>query len=286
MKFASVSTAHGPRYGIMRPDGLQLVSGAWQQRFPSLRHALEGDALNQVAVAEGGEMLPFDGLTYLPVIPNPGKVICVGKNYAAHAAESGDKPASFPNLFARFTETLVGHHQPMILPRLSSDFDYEGELAIIIGKAGRHIPASEALGHIAGYTCFNDGSVRDYQFGHSLLAGKNFAATGAFGPVMVTADEVPDPQALQVLTRVNGELVQHGFTRDMIFDCAALLAYISGFVALAPGDVIATGTPEGVGFAQKPPRWLKPGDRVEVEIPGIGLLGNVIAAELGAAPLV
>ncbi|KQX34321.1 hypothetical protein ASD04_16930 [Devosia sp. Root436] len=279
MKFASISTGHGPRYGIVRADSLQLVSGEWQQRFPSLRHAIAHDALHQIAAAANGETLPLHDLTYLPVIPDPGKVICVGKNYAAHAAESGDEPASFPNLFARFTETLVGHRQPMILPRLSSDFDYEGELAIVIGKAGRHIPAAEALAHIAGYTCFNDGSLRDYQFGHSLLAGKNFAATGSLGPVMVTADEVPDPQDLQVLTRVNGETVQHGFTRDMIFDCAALVAYVSGFIALAPGDIIATGTPEGVGFAQKPPRWLKPGDRVEVEIPGIGLLGNTIVAE-------
>lgn len=281
MKFATVSTSAGPRYGEVTPDGIRLASDDWHLRFPSLRDAIAGDALADIVVAPESESFRFDEVDLLPVLPNPGKMICVGKNYAAHAAESGDKPASFPNLFARFSDTLVGHRQPLLLPRLSSSFDYEGELAIVIGKAGRHIAEADALDHLAGYSCFNDGSLRDYQFGHSLLAGKNFAASGGLGPVLTTADEIPDPQRLEVMTRLNGDVVQHGQTRDMIFSCAWLIAYISGFIALAPGDIIATGTPEGVGFARKPPLWLKPGDNIEVEIPGIGLLSNPICSERG-----
>jgi len=278
MKFASINTAAGPSYGVVTPDGIAPVSEAWRQRFPTLRDAIAGNALDGAAAAGEG-IVAFDEADFLPLIPNPGKVICVGKNYAAHAAESGHKPATFPNLFARFTDTLVGHGHPLVKPVLSSSFDFEGELAVVIGKGGRHIPEAEALHHVVGYTCFHDATLRDFQSGHSLLAGKNFASTGGFGPVLTTADEVGDPQKLEVLTRLNGETVQHGYTRDMIFECAWLIAYISGFIGLAPGDVIATGTPEGVGFARQPPLWLKDGDTVEVEIPGVALLRHPVVAE-------
>lgn len=279
MKFASVLTAAGPAYGVVTPDGLVLASDAWLRRYPSLREAIAGDALAELAAAPGGRIIPLETAEFLPTVPHPGKMICVGKNYAAHAAESGDKPASFPSLFPRFAETLVAHGQPLVRPRASSDFDYEGELALVIGRPGRHIAEADALRHVAGYTCFNDASVRDYQFNHSLLAGKNFAGTGGLGPVLTTADEVGDPAALEVITRLNGDIVQHGHTRDMIFGCAWLVAYISSFIALAAGDVIATGTPEGVGFARKPPLWLRPGDTVEVSIPRVGTLSNPVAAE-------
>jgi 2-keto-4-pentenoate hydratase/2-oxohepta-3-ene-1,7-dioic acid hydratase in catechol pathway len=280
MKFASINTIAGPSYGVVTPVGVAPVSEAWRQRFPTLRDAIAANALDGVAAA-GQEIVAFDEADFLPLIPNPGKVICVGKNYAAHAAESGHKPAAVPSLFARFTDTLVGHGHSLVKPVLSSSFDFEGELAVIIGRGGRHIPEAEALDHIIGYTCFQDGSLRDFQFDHSLLAGKNFASTGGLGPVLTTADEVGDPQKLEVVTRLNGETVQHGYTRDMIFSCAWLIAYISGFIDLVPGDVIATGTPEGVGFARQPPLWLNEGDTVEVEVPGVGLLRNSVVSEAG-----
>jgi len=278
MRFVSIVSPTGPTYGTVTASGIAPVAAPLLRRFPTLRDAIAGGALAEIAAAPAGDIVPVEGAEFLPLLPNPGKMICVGKNYAAHAAESGDRPAAFPSLFARFTDTLVGHGRPLLRPRLSSDFDYEGELALVIGRGGRHIPEADALGHLAGYTCFNDGSLRDVQFGHSLLAGKNFADTGGLGPVLVTADEVADPQRLEVITRLNGEIVQHGRTADMIFGCAWLIAYISAFVPLNPGDIIATGTPDGVGFARKPPLWLKPGDVVEVEIPGIGRLVNPVHA--------
>lgn len=280
MKFASIDTAAGPSYGVVTPDGIAPVSEAFRRRLPTLRDAIAAGALREAAAAGQGTVA-FAEADFLPPIPNPGKVICVGKNYAAHAAESGHKPAAFPNLFARFADTLVGHGHPLVKPLLSSRLDFEGELAVIIGRGGRHIPEAGALDHVAGYACFQDGSLRDFQFDHSLLAGKNFASTGGFGPVLTTADEVGDPQRLEVVTRLNGETVQHGHTRDMIFGCAWVIAYISGFIGLEPGDVIATGTPDGVGFARQPPLWLKAGDAVEVEIPGVGLLRNAVVAEAG-----
>jgi 2-keto-4-pentenoate hydratase/2-oxohepta-3-ene-1,7-dioic acid hydratase in catechol pathway len=167
----------------------------------------------------------------------------------------------------------------MVRPILSGDFDYEGELAIIIGKGGHHIAKTDALTHVFGYACFNDGSLRDYQFKHSLAVGKNFPSTGGFGPWIATSDTIPDPSKLTLTTRVNGAQVQHKGIDDMIFDVPSIISYVSSWTALVPGDVIATGTPEGVGFARKPPLWLKAGDTVEVEISGIGVLRNPIIAE-------
>ena len=183
-----------------------------------------------------------------------------------------------PRIFARLADTIIGHGAAMWRPANSTHFDYEGELAIVIGKAGRHIPAERALEHVAAYTCFNDGSLRDYQK-HSVTAGKNFPHTGPLGPWLVSADEIPDPAALTLTTRVNGEERQRTSTGDMILNVQALIAYISAFTPLSPGDVIATGTPEGVAHARKPPPWLVPGDTVEVEISGIGLLRNPVVAE-------
>jgi 2-keto-4-pentenoate hydratase/2-oxohepta-3-ene-1,7-dioic acid hydratase in catechol pathway len=185
-----------------------------------------------------------------------------------------------PQVFLRLVNTLVAHNQPMVRPRISGDFDYEGELAVVIGRPGRHIAKSDALSHIFGYTCFNDGSIRDIQFKHSIAAGKNFHATGGFGPWIVTADEIPDPTRLQLVTRLKGKEVQHTGIDDLIFDIPTLISYCSDWTPLVAGDVISTGTPEGVGFARKPPLWMKPGDVVEVEIDGgIGVLRNPIIAE-------
>jgi 2-keto-4-pentenoate hydratase/2-oxohepta-3-ene-1,7-dioic acid hydratase in catechol pathway len=221
-------------------------------------------------------------VTLLPPITDPEKIICAGRNYRAHAAEAGGAPPENPSVFLRLVNTLVAHNQPMVRPRISGDFDYEGELALVIGKPGRHIAKQDALSHVCGYACFNDGSIRDIQFKHSIAAGKNFHATGGFGPWIVTADEIPDPTRLHLVTRLNGREVQHTGIDDLIFDIPTLISYCSDWTPLVAGDVIATGTPEGVGFARKPPLWMKPGDVVEVEIDGgIGTLRNPIVAESG-----
>lgn len=280
MRLVSFRTADGPAWGKATDDGIVPAPKALLARLPTLRAAIAADALGEIAACRE-PAIPFDAVVLLPPIPDPEKIVCIGKNYSAHAAESGDRPPERPSLFIRLANTLVPHGGALVRPKLSADFDYEGELAIVIGRGGRHIAARDALAHVAGYACFNDGSVRDYQFKHSLAAGKNFFATGGFGPWLTTADAVPDPLALTIETRLNGAVMQHASTAGMVFGPAEIIAYISAFTPLAPGDVIATGTPEGVAFARMPPPWLAPGDVVEVEISGVGLLRNTVAAEDG-----
>ncbi len=221
-------------------------------------------------------------ITYLPTVMRPPKIICVGLNYVDHAAESPYKNApTYPVLFNRFNSTLLAHQAPAIRPYLSEQFDYEGELVAVIGRRGRHIAKDKALSYVAGYTVFNDISVRDYQFKSTQwLMGKNFDATGAIGPDFVSADEVPaGAVGLQLKTRLNGETLQNANTRDMIFDIATLVATASEAMTLEPGDLIVSGTPAGVGFARKPPLWMKDGDVCEVEIEGVGTLVNPIKDE-------
>jgi len=221
----------------------------------------------------------MSSVTFLPTITDADKIICIGRNYKAHVAESGGKPLEFPSVFIRLATSQVGHGQPIRLSKLSSDYDYEGELALVIGTGGRHIPRERALSHIAGYVCFNEACYRDFQFKHSLAVGKNFAQSGAFGPWMTTADEIPEPSELELTTRLNGVQVQHASVSELIFDIPYLVSYLSGITELVPGDVIVTGTPEGVGFARTPPLWLKSGDNVEVEISKIGVLRNRVEHE-------
>jgi len=221
-------------------------------------------------------------ITYLPTVMAPPKIICVGLNYIDHAAESPYKNApTYPVLFNRFTSTLVGHNAPVIRPLCSEQFDYEGELVIVIGKKGRHVSKEKALSYVGGYSVFNDVSVRDYQFkATQWLMGKNFDGTGAFGPDFVTPDEVPPgASGLQLTTRLNGQQVQSANNKDMIFDAATLIATIWEGITLEPGDVIVSGTPAGVGFARKPPLWMKAGDVCEVEIEGVGRLSNPVKDE-------
>jgi 2-keto-4-pentenoate hydratase/2-oxohepta-3-ene-1,7-dioic acid hydratase in catechol pathway len=214
------------------------------------------------------------------VIPNPDKILCVGINYVDHQRETGRDKTEYPVLFTRFANTQVGHRQPLIRPRASEKFDFEGELAVVIGRSGRHIPESDALSYIAGYACYNDGSVRDWQrHTTQFTPGKNFVGTGAFGPWLVTADEATGVADAAISTRLDGEEVQRARTSELVFGIRELIHYISTFTELAPGDVISTGTPGGVGAARKPPLWMKPGDMVEVEIEGIGVLRNTVAAE-------
>jgi 2-keto-4-pentenoate hydratase/2-oxohepta-3-ene-1,7-dioic acid hydratase in catechol pathway len=279
MKLVSFALSGRPSYGIVVGDGIFDLGRRLGERYPTLRAAISGGVIGEAAAAGTAPDLALSQVTLLPPIPDPDKIICAGLNYRAHAAEAGGKPPENPPIFLRLVDTLVGHEGAMIRPRISGDFDYEGELALVIGKAGRHIAKSAALQHVFGYACFNDGSIRDIQFKHSIAAGKNFHATGGFGPWIVTADEIPDPSRLHLATRLNGKQVQHTGIDDLIFDISTLISYCSQWTPLVPGDVISTGTPSGVGFARKPPLWMKPGDVVEVEIDDIGILRNRIAAE-------
>jgi len=279
MKLASFEIGGRASYGVVVGDKVFDLGRRLNARYPGLRSAIAAGLVDAASTPTDAPDYALAEVTLLPPVPDPQKIICIGLNYRAHAAEGGFKVPEFPSVFSRFTNTLVASGLPLVKPRSSGDFDYEGELAIIIGRGGRHIPDAAALGHVFGYTCFNDGSVRDYQFKHSLTAGKNHPCTGGLGPWIVTSDEIPDPSRLTLITRVNGREVQRKGTDDMIFDVPAIIAYVSGWTTLCPGDVIATGTPEGVGFARKPPLWLVPGDIVEVDISGIGVLINHVVAE-------
>jgi 2-keto-4-pentenoate hydratase/2-oxohepta-3-ene-1,7-dioic acid hydratase in catechol pathway len=238
------------------------------------RAAAGPDRLLAAAVAT----LPLEGLALLPPLAPHSQLICVGINYADHAAETGLAAQRAPAVFLRHGSSVVGHGQPLWRPRASVEYDYEGELAVVIGAAGRHIPAADAMRHVAGYACFMDGSVRDFQR-DSVTAGKSFPRSGALGPWIATADEVGDPAALVLQTRINGELVQSAATATMLHSVASLVAYCSRWTHLQPGDVIATGTPAGVGARRVPPRWLAPGDEVEVSLQGVGTLRNRVQAE-------
>ena len=226
-----------------------------------------------------GPDVNLDAAELLPPLPSPPKILCVGLNYADHSAESGFEVPAYPTIFGRFASSLIGHGAPIVRPRVSEQLDYEGEFAAVIGLTGRDIPKARALDHVAGYSLFNDASIRDYQFkAPQWTVGKNFDGTGAFGPWLVTADELPPGCAgLRLQTRLNGEVVQDASTDDLVFDVATLVSVLSEAFTLEAGDVIVTGTPSGVGLARKPPLWMKPGDVCEVELEGLGVLRNPIA---------
>jgi 2-keto-4-pentenoate hydratase/2-oxohepta-3-ene-1,7-dioic acid hydratase in catechol pathway len=284
MRLASYRSAGQPCWGVVveRERRLQIVDGtaATDGRYGSVRQVLQEAAIQEVALAASSfkHALELDAVQLLPPVIDPSKILAVGLNYAAHAAESGSEEPAAPIFFTRFPDTLLGHGEAIVRPRLSAQLDFEGELAVVMGREGRHIPVSEALSFVAGYTCFNDVSVRDYQK-ESITAGKNFPATGPFGPWLVTADELPDPSGLCLTTRLNGHVVQQAGTSMLIHSVAELIAYVSGFTRLLPGDVIATGTPAGIGARRNPALWMRPGDTVEVEISQIGLLRNIVIAE-------
>jgi len=277
MKFVSFTGPKQSGCGIVENDHVRPIVA---YRFADLKSIIAADAYQEAAAA-ATDPVSFDALQLAPVVPNPGKIICIGMNYLAHIKEMGrDRPA-YPTLFTRFADSLVGHEQPIIRPVASSHYDFEGELAIVIGRTARHIAAANALDYIAGYTCFLDGSLRDYQRHTSqFIAGKNFRHSGAFGPWLVTTDEIPDPRVLTLETRVNGQVMQTGRIDNLCFDIGALIEYLSTICQLDPGDVIATGTPSGVGAARDPQVWLQPGDVVEVEIDQIGVLRNTVVDEV------
>ena len=230
--------------------------------------------------ADTAPRVALSDVQLLPPITNPEKIICVGLNYESHRKETGRPEVEFPTLFTRFANNQIGDGEAMWRPAESTSFDYEGELAVIIGSGGWKIPEDKALEHVAGYSCYNDGSVRDWQRHTSQFTpGKNFRHTGPFGPWLVTTDEIPDPSTLTLTTRLNGEVMQHATTDLLIFTIPVLINYISRFTRLEPGDVIVSGTPGGVGFKRDPQVFMKPGDVVEVEISKIGILKNPIEAE-------
>ena len=280
MRLTSYELDGRPTYGLLSGDRVHEADATFRDRYKDLRAVIAAGAESELGNSVAGDGHVLSRVRFLPVIPNANKILCVGVNYRPHIEEMGREVPDFPVVFIRFDDSLVGHGEPILRPTASLQFDFEGELAVIIGKRARHVTAQSALDHVAGYCCFMDGSIRDWQrHTPQFTAGKNFNQSGAMGPCMVTADEIPDPSVLELTTRVNGDLVQKGRTGELVFDVPRLIEYCSTFAELMPGDVIATGTPGGVGAARTPPMWLKPGDTVDVEISGIGVLQSPVLDE-------
>jgi 2-keto-4-pentenoate hydratase/2-oxohepta-3-ene-1,7-dioic acid hydratase in catechol pathway len=282
MKFASYTYQGKHSYGLVDDKGVFDALQAGSAFGGTLKEAIAGKQLDSIAAlaAATDKRIALADIQFLPVIPDPDKILCIGINYLSHVKETGREVPKYPMIFSRWSDSQVGHDQDMIRPQASSKLDFEGELAVIIGRAGRHIKAADAFDYVAGYSCYNDGSVRDWQK-HTIqfVPGKNFPATGGFGPWLVTSDEVGDPSKLSLITRLNGVVVQDGRIDDLIFTIPMLIEYCSTFTELRPGDVIITGTTGGVGAFREPPLWMKHGDVVEVEISKIGTLVNTIADE-------
>jgi 2-keto-4-pentenoate hydratase/2-oxohepta-3-ene-1,7-dioic acid hydratase in catechol pathway len=286
MKVVTFERNGARSYGLLEADRIVDVGSRLAARYGDLRSVLAADALRELQNARKGDAPIFrlDDVKLLPVIPNPEKIFCVGLNYVSHRTETKRPETKYPSIFTRFADTQVGHEAPVLRPSFSTAFDYEGELAVVIGRGGRHIPEAAVAAHIAGYSCYNDVSVRDWQR-HTAqwTPGKNFPGTGAFGPALVTADEFSDLGALTLTTRLNGKVMQQAPISDLIFPVPVIVSYLSRFTPLYPGDVIATGTPGGVGDRREPPVYMKDGDVVEVEIDRIGILRNVVGIDTQAA---
>lgn len=284
MKLVSFERRDGQQsFGVLHDDGFLFDIAA--PGVTTLREAIATWStleLNRRAQT-GKPVAASEVKRWLPPIVNPEKIICIGMNYRTHAKEVNVPIPAKPALFVRFPSSQVGHLEATVAPLNSTHYDYEAELAVIIGRGGRHIAVDKALEAVAGYACFAENSLRDFQK-HSpqATAGKNFEGCGAFGPWMVTSDSIKDPQALQIIGRLNGEELQRGETSDMIFSVAELVSYVSSFTRLVAGDVIVTGTPSGVGFLRTPPLFMKPGDVFEVDIAGVGLLRNPVISEVAA----
>lgn len=281
MKLASFSVQNRTMWGIVDAPSVIDLSSVLAQSYPDLKSWIAGGDMQTLEDASASApRYHLEEIAWLPVIPNPEKIFCVGLNYELHRKETGRAVVEHPTIFTRFANTQTGHLTNIVRPHVSTHLDFEGELAIIIGKSGRYIARNQAFDHIAGFACYNDVSVRDWQHHtHQFTPGKNFPRTGSFGPWMVTPDEFNNLSTRGIATRLNGEIVQQAKLGDMIFDLPTLIEYCSSFSPLEPGDVIITGTPGGVGVKRVPPLWMKPGDFVEVEIDGIGVLRNGIADE-------
>lgn len=271
-----VSFLDGDRAGWGRLDGDDVVD-LTSPEFPDLKSAL---AVGPSPSAGNGPTLRLDDIRLLPPVPDPGKILCVGHNYEDHRIETGRASVGHPSIFPRFADTLVGDGAAIVMPPESTMLDFEGELAVVIGTGGRRIAEADAMRHVAGYACANDASIRDWQH-HTgqFTPGKNWPATGGFGPWLVTPDDIADLDSATLTTRLNGVVVQQAAIAQQIFSIPVVIAYLSTFTALAPGDVILTGTPGGVGAKRQPPLWMKAGDIVEVAIDDIGVLRNPITVE-------
>lgn len=266
------------QYGVFEGDRVIPASAALRTRFAGLRDLLEAGALDMLRDDAGRDApRPQEAVTFLPPIPSPGKIICVGMNYPKPYPVDGVAPPVPENiiLFGKEREALVGHGDTLEIPRgaAAESFDFEGEIAVVIGKSARHVGVAEAMQHVLGYSMFNDGSVREWQK-HSIYAGKNFARSGSWGPWITTADALPAPEELHLSVDLNGERMQQAFGREMLFSVAEQVAYASQLFTLRPGDVIATGSPDGTGGSRTPRRFLRTGDRVSVSVQGIGTLMN------------
>lgn len=282
MKFVSYTRCGRSGFGLVVEGGIVELAGRLDAGVTTLRQAIAADILAQAEpYAQGrGAELGWSDLSLLPVIPDPAKILCIGLNYQKHKEETGRPDVDNPTIFTRFADTQVGHGQALVKPNVTERFDYEGEMAVIIGRAGRAISEADALKHVAGYACYNEGSVRNWQRHTSQFTpGKNFPGTGAFGPYLVTPQEVGDYRALPIQTRLNGRVMQEATLADLIFPVEHLIAYVSCFTPLSPGDVIVSGTPGGVGDKRDPPVYMVPGDTVEVEIGALGILRNPVVAE-------
>ena len=282
MKFVSYTRCGRSGFGLVVEGGIVELAGRLDAGVTTLRQAIAADILAQAEpYAQGrGAELGWSDLSLLPVIPDPAKILCIGLNYQKHKEETGRPDVDNPTIFTRFADTQVGHGQALVKPNVTERFDYEGEMAVIIGRAGRVISETDALKHVAGYACYNEGSVRNWQRHTSQFTpGKNFPGTGAFGPYLVTPQEVGDYRALPIQTRLNGRVMQEATLADLIFPVEHLIAYVSRFTPLSPGDVIVSGTPGGVGDKRDPPVYMVPGDTVEVEIGALGILRNPVVAE-------
>ncbi len=278
MSFVSFELAGQASYGVWENESTWLqVPDAFMAQYPDLKSVIAAGQLDalDVVTRQQGRQVQATQARLLPVIPNPGKILCVGLNYKTHVAETKRADSEYPSIFTRFADSLTAHNAPLPRPKETQRFDFEGELAVIIGKGGRNITQAQAFEHIAGYACFNDGSARDWQrHTHQWIPGKNFPLTGPFGPFMATRKEISDVNSLTLETRLNGAVMQHASLADLIFTLPVIIEYISGFTPLSPGDVIATGTPGGVGDRREPPVYMKAGDVVEIEITGLGILRN------------
>jgi 2-keto-4-pentenoate hydratase/2-oxohepta-3-ene-1,7-dioic acid hydratase in catechol pathway len=282
MKFVSFVRTGRPGFGALVEGGVVDLTGRLSPRVKSLRAAIAADLLGAAGGAVRGQAPEFglSDVALLPVIPDPAKILCIGLNYETHRIETKRAEAEYPAVFTRFADSQVAHGQSIVKPRSTDRLDFEGELAVVIGRGGRHIAEENALSHVAGFACYNDGSVRNWQrHTHQFTPGKTFPTTGGFGPCLATPDELGDWQGRSLRTWLNDELVQEAKLGDMIFPLPRLISYVSGFTPLSPGDVIATGTPGGVGDRREPPLYMKAGDVVRVEIEGIGTLRNGVADE-------
>jgi 2-keto-4-pentenoate hydratase/2-oxohepta-3-ene-1,7-dioic acid hydratase in catechol pathway len=282
MKLMTFDAGNGARVGLVNEAG--IVDLTKHAGVTSLRGLIADGKVDEMAAHAGAAAdHALDDVTFLPVIPDPDHIWCVGVNYMDHLQEAIDaglprSKSEYPMIFGRYADTMVGHKQNLMKSPLVHKLDYECELAVIIGKPGRHIAKEDALSHVAGYSCFNEGSARDWQYHTAqVVPGKNFAKTGGFGPWMVTADEIPDPQVLDISTVLNGETMQSANTKDMIFDVVTCISYVSNMLELQPGDVIASGTPAGVGQSREPQVFMQPGDTCEIHIENVGVLVNEIA---------